>query len=382
MIKVRPLVVAVARPRVIGTLAAFVVALVLPFLVDENWLQNFAVMLIFAFGALGLDVLTGRTGQVSLGHAFFLTAGAYTAGALGANLHLTAAIWIPAAGVLAGLLGLIVAPTALRLRGLYLAIVTIGLVYLGQHLGNNLTAVTDGPGGRSLPAVSFGPLQFSKGVSIGNTFFDTNGLYYYLALLLLILGMVYVHNLSRSRVGRDMAAVRDRELAAAVLGVNVARTKTTAFVISSAMAGVAGAMYGSLLTFVRPNTFDLVLSIEFVAIIIVGGMSSIWGPLLGAIFVLGLPDLLNEYSGSIPFLAGGTSTTGIPPLDAATIVYGVLLIVFLLLEPRGIVGLAHRIGSLVRRRREVTAADGVITLGTAATALAAATLTEGKEECN
>jgi branched-chain amino acid transport system permease protein len=344
------------QPRGAATAGAVILGILLPFWVDAYWLSTLVFVLIAALGALGLDVLTGRTGQISLGHAFFLAAGAYTGGVLGANLHLTAALWIPAAGVVAGLLGAIVAPTALRLRGLYLAIVTIGLVYIGQDVAMNVTTLSGGPGGRSLPV----PFNFVNGLSIGSLAITEDGLYYYLALILLGLGMAYVRNLGRSRIGRNMAAVRDRELAAAVLGVNVARTKTTAFVVSSVMAGVAGAMYGSFLGFVTPGQFDLLLSIQYVIIIVVGGMGSLWGPLLGSLFVVGLPSLLQNYVSALPFLAGGTRTTGIPVTDATDIIYGVLLITFLLVEPRGVVGLAHRIGSLVRRRRATPRDLGVI----------------------
>lgn len=344
----------------VTTAAVVLIGALLPFWVDEYWLSTLVFILIAALGALGLDVLTGRTGQISLGHAFFLAAGAYTGGVLGSNLHQSAFIWIPAAGVVAGLLGAIVAPTAMRLRGLYLAIVTIGLVYIGQDIATNVATLSGGPGGRSLPAPIFGPLNFTKGLSIGSLVINENGLYYYLAFILLGLAMLYVRNLGRSRVGRNMAAVRDRELAAAVLGVNIARTKTMAFVVSSVIGGVAGALYGSFLGFVTPGQFDLLLSIQYVIIIVVGGMGSLWGPILGAVFVVGLPALLQQEGGSFPFLAGGTKTSGIPVTDASAILYGLLLVVFLLLEPRGVVGLAHRIGSLVRRRRAIPGTSGVV----------------------
>lgn len=337
-----------ARPGRLATALTAVLGIVLPFWVDEYWLSTLVFVLIAALGALGLDVLTGRTGQISLGHAFFLAVGSYTGGVLGLGLHLPAVVWIPAAGLVAGLLGALVAPTALRLRGLYLAIVTIGLVYLGQHIFTNVTGLSGGPGGRSLPVPTFGGVNFARGVAFGGLLIDRNGLYYYLALVLLVAGMLYVRNLSRSQLGRGMVAVRDGELAAAVLGVNVARTKIVAFVLSSLMAGVAGAMYGSYLGFVTPDQFGLALSVQFVVMIVVGGMGSLWGPLLGALFVTGLQSLLQNVSGALPFLAGGARTAGIPVSDASAIVYGLLLIVFLLTEPAGLVGLGRRIARLHR----------------------------------
>jgi branched-chain amino acid transport system permease protein len=324
--------------------AIAIVGVLLPFTVNGYWLSTAVFVLIAAIGALGLDLLTGRTGQISLGHAFFLGVGAYTGGVIGGRYGLTAALWIPAAAVIAGILGGLVGPTALRLRGLYLAIVTIGLIFIGQHVFVNVSWLSGGPGGEALPVPTFGALNFTKGTHIGGLFINRDGLFYYLALVLVAATMAYVHNLARSRQGRSMSAVRDRELAAAVLGVDVARTKVTAFVISSMLAGVSGALYGSYLGFVVPTQWDLALSIEFVVMIVVGGMATVWGPLLGALFVIGLPAVLQNVSRSLPFLATGTNSHGILTVsDASAIVYGVFLIVFLLLEPRGIIGLGQRI---------------------------------------
>ena len=333
--------------RRLGLAAIVVLGLLLPFMINGYWLSTAVFVLIAAIGALGLDVLTGRTGQISLGHAFFLGAGAYTGGVLGGRHGLSAALWIPAAAAVAGLLGALVGPTALRLRGLYLAMVTIGLVFIGQHVFVNVSYLSGGPGGEALPVPRFGGLNFATGAHVGGLFLNRDGLYYYLALLLLAAAMVYVANLGRSRAGRAMSAVRDRELAAAVLGVDVARTKVTAFVLSSMLAGLSGALYGSYLGFVVPTQWSLTLSIEYVVMIVVGGMATIWGPVLGAAVVVGLPALLQNVSASLPFLATGTNAHGVVTVsDASAIAYGIFLIVFLLLEPRGIIGLGRRMATL------------------------------------
>jgi branched-chain amino acid transport system permease protein len=343
-----------------ASIAAAVIGLLLPFWVGAYWLSAMVWVLIFALGALGLDLLTGRTGQISLGHAFFLSVGAYTGAVLGMTLHVPAIVWLPAGGVVAGIVGGLVAPTALRLKGMYLAIVSIGLVYLGQHIFTNVAYFSGGPGGRSMPVPAFGSLKFANGLAVGPVFISEGGLYYYLAFILLALGMLFVRNLSRTHFGRSMTAVRDGELAGAVLGVNIARTKITAFIVSSAIAGVAGAMYGSYLNFATPGQFDLGLSVQFVAMIIVGGMGSLWGPLLGALFVWGLQSGLDNLANALPFLQGGTHTSGIPVADAAATVYGLLLILFLLLEPRGVVGLVHRAALLAQRRRALASTPGVV----------------------
>jgi branched-chain amino acid transport system permease protein len=330
----------------LGVIVA-VVAVGTPFWVDGYWKSTFAFVLIAAIGALGLDVLTGWTGQISLGHAFFLAAGAYVGGYLGTHLHLTAALWIPAAGAAAGVLGAVTGPAALRLRGLYLAIVTIGLIYIGYYILETWTSFSGGPGGEALPPVTFGSWNFANGVTVAGHTFTRSECYYFLALLLLVLAMLYVRNVGRSNLGRSMVAVRDRELAAAVIGVNVARTKIRAFVISSVLAGIAGALYGSFLSFAVPGDWGLLLSIQYVVMIVVGGMASLWGPLLGALFVVGLPALLQNVSTTLSFLSNNGP---ISPGNASEIVFGVFLVLFLLLEPAGVVGLVRRISQVVARR--------------------------------
>jgi branched-chain amino acid transport system permease protein len=320
-----------------------VLAILLPFAMDAFQLSPAVFVLIAAIGALGLGVLTGYAGQISLGHAFFLAIGAYTAAVLGGNDHLTAAIWLPAAGLVAALCGALVGPTALRLRGLYLAIVTIGLVFIGQNVFSNVAAISGGPGGRSFPAVAFGSFNLDVGqqLTIGGLVIDHNGLYYYLALLILALAMVFVWNLSRSRPGRAMQAVREREIAASVMGVNLARTKVSAFAISSFLAGISGALYASFLSFVTPDQWSLLLSVQYVAAIIVGGIGTVWGPVLGAIVIFALPSVLQS-------LVPQTSAGGLRIDDITSIVYGLLIIAFFVFEPGGVVGLA---GRLLRLRR-------------------------------
>jgi branched-chain amino acid transport system permease protein len=362
-------------PRTFPWRAAWLIAVAalmlwFPFspMATKFWLVTSVFILIFAIGALGLNVLTGYTGQVSLGHAFFIAVGAYTGAYLGGvgsrditGLGLSAAIWIPAAGVIAALCGLIIGPTALRLRGLYLGIVTIGLVFIGQHIWVNAPRITGGPGGRTLPSVTFGSFDLGQDQTIAGITFDSNALNYYLCLFILAAAMLFVWNLARTRMGRAMQAVRERELAANLMGINLARTKITAFVISSFLAGVAGALYGSQIHFAAPNpqTWDLILSIQFVAIIIVGGVGTVSGALLGSIFIGALPQILNNYAGSIPFGLIQTTAGGggyISYGDAAAVVYGVLIIVFLVVEPRGLVGLAARARRLVARYRSTRGA--------------------------
>jgi branched-chain amino acid transport system permease protein len=320
-------------------LAVVLALLVLPFQLGTSALTTATFVVIAAIGATGLNVLTGYAGQISLGHALFLAIGAYTGAKLGEDLGWSAALWIPAAGVVAGICGALVGPVALRLSGLYLAIVTLGLVFIGQHVFFNAESLTGGPQGRTFPVVEIGAFDFSAGqvLRIGSLQIDNNGLYYYLALALLAGATAFAWNVRRTRSGRAMVAVREREIAASVMGVDVRRVKIAAFTAAAFMAGVSGALYASYLSFAQPGEWSLLLSIQFVAAVIVGGMGSVAGPLLGSAVVFALPTVLKN----LPFLpeeaAGGISVS-----DLSSIAYGLLIVAFLVLQPRGLVGLVNQ----------------------------------------
>jgi branched-chain amino acid transport system permease protein len=320
-------------------LAAVLAMLVLPFQLGTSALTTATFVVIAAIGATGLNVLTGYAGQISLGHAFFLAVGAYTGAKLGEDLGWSAALWIPAAGVVAGLCGALVGPVALRLSGLYLAIVTLGLVFIGQHVFFNAETLTGGPQGRTFPPVVLGPFDFSASqvLRIGGLQIDNNGLYYYLALALLAGATAFAWNVRRTRTGRAMIAVREREVAASLMGVDVRRVKIAAFTAAAFLAGISGALYASYLSFAQPGEWSLLLSIQFVAAVIVGGMGTVAGPLLGSAVVFALPTLLKN----LPFLpeeaAGGVSVS-----DLSSIAYGLLIVAFLVLQPRGLVGLVNQ----------------------------------------
>jgi branched-chain amino acid transport system permease protein len=326
------------RARIL-LLAVGLVMVVLPFQLGTSALTTATFVVIAAIAATGLNVLTGYAGQISLGHAFFLAVGAYTGAKLGEDLGWSAAVWIPAAGVVAGACGALVGPVALRLSGLYLAIVTLGLVFIGQHVFFNSESLTGGPQGRTFPPVVIGPFDFSAGqvLRIGEAQIDSNGLYYYLALALLACATAFAWNVRRTRTGRAMVAVREREIAASVMGVDVRRVKVAAFTAAAVMAGVSGALYASYLSFAQPGEWSLLLSIQFVAAVIVGGMGSVAGPLLGSAVVFALPTLLKN----LPFLpeeaAGGVSVS-----DLSSIAYGLLIVAFLVLQPRGLAGLVNQ----------------------------------------
>jgi branched-chain amino acid transport system permease protein len=332
--------------RLLASLVFAAVALVLPFGLSASNLTTATFVVIAAIGATGLNVLVGYAGQISLGHAFFLAAGAYTGAVLGADHGVSAALWIPAAGAVAALLGAVVGPMALRLKGLYLAIVTLGIVFIGQHVLLNSAGISGGPQGRTFPSVVIGPFDFSPGqtLQLGGMTIDRSGLYYYLGLAILAAATAFAWSLRRTRAGRAMLAVREREAAASVMGVDVGAAKIAAFVVSAALAGVSGALYASYLSFAQPTQWSLTMSIQFIAAIIVGGMGTTAGPLLGSAVVFALPSVLK----SLPFVPE-QGTGGVSVGDLTSISYGVLIVAFLVLEPRGLVGLADRLRSLRRR---------------------------------
>lgn len=325
-----------------------VVALLFPFAASRFWLTVINFAAIAAIGALGLNVLSGYTGQVSLGHAFFLGVGAYTAGYLGGNLHWPFWAWVPAAGVIAAGCGALVGPTALRLKGLYLAIVTLGLVFLGNHIFNTASALTGGPAGRSIPAPEIGELSFATGGELGPLTLSRDQLFYFLIVPLLALAVLFVANVVRMRPGRAFRAVRDRELVAEIIGIGLARTKVGAFVLSAFLTGVAGGLLASYLRYVIPDYWDLFLSINYVAMIIIGGIGTILGSLLGAAFVVTLPRIIETFSDRIPFLEHGAGQGGITVHDFNAVLFGVLIIVFLVFEPEGLAGIYRRVQTYFR----------------------------------
>jgi branched-chain amino acid transport system permease protein len=320
-------------------LAALAVGLVvLPFVLTDFWLSVLNFAAIGSIGAIGLNLLTGFTGQVSLGHAFFIGLGAYTAGYLGGDHGLPVLVWLPAAGVLGALVGVLVGPFALRLKGLYLAIVTIGLVFVGEHLFLNMRSITGGPQGRPIPTPQIGGLDFG---AIGGLSSDQS--FYLLVVPVLALFTIFAKNVVRSRPGRAFQAIRDREIAAAVIGVNLARYKVAAFALSSFYAAAAGALYGSYSSHVTPGSFDLLLSIQYVAMIIVGGVGTIFGSILGALFIVMIPRLVEQFSDSIPFISQTTTGGGIDVFTFNQIIFGALIVVFLVVEPLGLAGIWQRI---------------------------------------
>ncbi|HVF73420.1 MAG TPA: branched-chain amino acid ABC transporter permease [Acidimicrobiales bacterium] len=329
--------------------AVLALALLLPVLLpDDFWLSVLVYAGIFAIGAIGLNLLSGYTGQVSLGHAFFMACGAYTTMMLGTRHELPLPVWLLASAVVGGLVGGIVGPFALRLRGNYLAVISLGLVFLGQHVFENWESLTGGPGGNGSTApLSLGFLDFNA-LAVGGRAYTRNQSFFWLVWALVFLSLLIAKNIVRSRPGRAMQAIRDRDVAAQVIGVSLGRYKVGAFVVSSALAAMAGALFATYQQFIAPDSFNLFLSIQFVFMIIVGGIGTVFGSVIGALFAGLLPALVSKYGGSIPFIEQQPGAGGLTVFQVNQIAFGVLIILFLILEPRGLAAVWLRIKAYFR----------------------------------
>ena len=309
------------RPQRTALLLLGLGLLLLPWLATPFLLDLATQVALAIVGSVALMLLTGYAGQISLGHAGLIAVGAFTVGILFKETGAGPWITIPAAAALGGLLGLLFGLPSLRLKGLYLAISTLALHFLVVFLGGEYETK------RSL----------SAGIVIDPIIDSTIGWYY--ALLAVDIAVVaFSLNLLRSRTGRAWSAIRTREVVAATMGIPVARYKLFAFVLSSMMTALAGALFAYYRGFVSVEAFSLFLTIQYVAMIIIGGMGSILGAILGAAFVVLLPFGVESLLRSLPGAAGLAGE--IAAINYAA--FGLIMILFLLFEPHGLVGIWQR----------------------------------------
>jgi branched-chain amino acid transport system permease protein len=327
--------------------APAVLVAALPLYLEGFWLQTGLFAMASAIGAIGLTLLVGVTGQLSLGHAFFLAIGAYgycylaggepvpgVESAPGLGLPPLAAM--AGAVALAGLAGLCFSPIAGRVRGIYLGLASIGLVFLGQHILLNATGITGGFNGRDAHPFALGGFAFDDAdpalTVLGVPFGQLERLWY-LGAVLLVGAAWLARNIVAGRPGRALESVRDSELAAASMGIDVRRAKAAAFCLSSMYAGLAGALFALAYGRVVPDSFGFVLSIEFLVMVVLGGLGSIRGAIGGAFFVAALPQVLNHYSDALPFVAEPGSG-GLGPTQLSRLLFGAAIVAVLLFAPR------------------------------------------------
>ena len=313
-------------------IAAAVAALVLlPFLVKSYRVFQFNLVLVYAIALLGLNLLTGYSGQISLGHGAFYAIGAYAAAIL--MEHAGAPFWatLPAAALLCFGLGLLMGFPALRLGGHYLALATLALALAVPQLLKH-KAIERWTGGvqgivLSKPEPPFALQLFGRRL-------DADRWLYFVTLAVAALMFLLAWNLLRGRVGRALIAIRDHPIAAAAMGIDLPRFKSLAFGTSAAFTGVAGALGAVVVAFVSPDSYSSFLSITLLVGLVVGGLASISGAIFGAIFIQYVPNLAGEISQSAPWA-----------------IYGVFLIVFMVLMPGGVMGLLRRLRERAARHR-------------------------------
>jgi branched-chain amino acid transport system permease protein len=313
-----------------------------PFLLDDFWTTVLIQAGIASIGAIGLNLLLGYTGQLSLGHAFFFGVGAYAAQVFAGRLGLPFPLWLVAAAALGGFIGGLIGPLALRLRHQYLAIVSLGLLFVGQHVFENWSSVTGGLTGTPVRApVALGGLDVANLRFFGVGLSRNQGWLWFVWAMTALLALA-ARNIVRSRPGRALQAIRDRDLAAEVIGISQIQYKVGAFVVSSGYAACAGALYAAYARYVSPLDFSFFLSIQYLAMIVVGGVGSVAGSILGALFLTALPRLVEAASAGLPFVAQRTGEPGITVFTLNQALFGLLLVVFLVAEPLGLIELWRR----------------------------------------
>ncbi len=300
-----------------GLLALLVI--VAPLFLDTFYLGELSLVYIYAIAGIGLMLLVGHTGLVSLGHAAFLAIGAYAH-----SWFIGKGIPLPISMLLAGLIsasaGAMVGRPTLRMTGIYLAIATLAFAHIVEQIIAHWESVTGGFRGQVVPDAVLMGLDLSRGTP-----------FYYLCLVTVLLCLLAALNLLRSPTGRSMVAIRDSEISAQSMGINLARTKTVAFAVSAGFTGIAGALFAHKLGYLAPDAFTMLTSIQLLLMVVVGGLGSMHGVFYGAIFIVVLPQFIAIMRDTLPAAIGQ-----VPGLEPG--LFGLILVLFLIFEPLGIYG--------------------------------------------
>jgi branched-chain amino acid transport system permease protein len=343
------------QQKILVFLAAAVGLLILPLLLQgfgNAWVRIVDMALLFVLLSLGLNIVVGYAGLLDLGYVAFFAIGAYTYGLM-ASPHLAETfpafaamfpdgvhtpLWIilPLAAGLAGFFGVLLGAPTLRLRGDYLAIVTLGFGEIIRVFLNNLdhpVNITNGPKGiLGIDSLHFFGIDLGKKLTVFGFEVASVSLYYYLFLVLVVVSVVICHRLELSRVGRAWMAIREDEIAAKAMGINTRNLKLLAFGMGATFGGVSGAMFASFQGFISPESFSLMESVMIVAMVVLGGVGHLPGVILGAVLLSGLPEVLRYVAGPLQEMTGGR-------LDASILrqlLTAVAMIVVMLARPRGL----------------------------------------------
>jgi branched-chain amino acid transport system permease protein len=311
--------------RLAGWIALAIVALILPFLFNSYRVGQFTQALALAIAVLGLNLLVGYSGQISLGHGAFFALGAYVSAILIVDADVPYLLTLPAAALACAVAGFLLGLPALRLQGLYLALVTLGVAIAAPQVIKRAEGLTGGTQGLSLDVP----------VAPAWTGLADDQWLYFVTLGVVAIMFLLAAGLVRGRVGRALVAIRENEIAAKTMGVNLARYKTGTFAVSAAYAGVGGALFTLPIGFLAPESFPLALSFGFLAAIVVGGLATIGGAIFGALFI----EFVPVYAADVDEALAG-------------VVYGGVLILFMYLLPGGVMGIRRQISRRRARSQE------------------------------
>lgn len=318
--------------RKAGVALAVVATLLLPSAAPDHIVYIVAQIFIAIMGALALNLLTGYAGQISLGHSAFLAVGAFCSHFL-ASRGVPFVLVIPAVMAIGAVLGAIVGAPALRLRGLYLVVGTVGFHYIVHFLANDYQT-------RGLDMLQALTGLVLPNPDLGLVTLDNPRKWYFALFAALVLTTAVCINLARTRPGRAWVALRDRDITAAALGINVARYKILAFAVSSALTCMTGSLLAFFIGSVSAEYFTLTLAITYLAMVVIGGAGSILGPYLGAILVSALPHLITA---GFAVLGASARIQMVYIVPSQVVIFGLVMVLFLMFEPRGLVGIWRRI---------------------------------------
>lgn len=303
------------KSKIWAWIVASIILLVLPLFLGKYTVFLLSMLAVYALVSLGLNLLMGYTGQIAAGHAGFLALGAYFTAIIGENLQ-----WLPCpvilllAGMFTGIIGFLLGIPILRLKGFYIAMATLAFGVVVSEVILQWSSLTNGDNGLNVPVAT-----------IAGFAFDSDYKLYYLIMPVTLLMTILAKNLVKGYIGRAFIALRESEIAAQTIGIDLARFKTIAFAISAFYTGVAGGLFAYLITFLSPDAFTIELSVDFIAMIVIGGMGSILGSIIGAVILTGMQQVL----------------AGL--LDLQILIFGISLIVFMIFMPRGISGMIYNL---------------------------------------
>jgi len=309
--------------KIIGWLAALLIVLLLPLFLGKYSVFLLGLLAVYALVSLGLNLLMGYTGQIAAGHAGFLALGAYFTAIAATRME-----WLPCplillfAGIFTGIIGFLLGIPILRLKGFYIAMATLAFGVVVSEVILQWSSLTGGDDGFGVPTARIGGFVFDSDIKL-----------FYLIIPVTIIMTILAKNLVNGYIGRAFIALRESEVAAQTIGIDLARYKTIAFAISAFYTGVAGGLFAYLITYLSPDAFTIELSVDFIAMIVIGGMGSILGSIIGAVILTGMQQIL----------------AGL--LDLQILIFGISLIVFMIFMPRGIIGMIYELRDRYLKRQ-------------------------------